>query len=188
MGFVLSGIIRMDPCPHPNFNVLYTVSRTQFLVTSWHFRCYDNNLWLFSECVIVLYGANRFSCKVFQGSFPLFQFLLVKSIKCLCDMWLWCCWCDATGGCKCRFCLLIAQDTFVRAKSWVKELQRQASPNIVIALAGNKSDLADKRLVETEVLAQCDSLFADCVLNIVDLWSQMSVSNWACATSFEKFP
>jgi len=39
----------------------------------------------------------------------------------------------------------------VRAKSWVKELQRQASPNIVIALAGNKSDLADKRLVDTEV-------------------------------------
>jgi len=39
----------------------------------------------------------------------------------------------------------------VRAKSWVKELQRQASPNIVIALAGNKSDLADKRLVEIEV-------------------------------------
>ena len=46
---------------------------------------------------------------------------------------------------------LLVQDTFVRAKSWVKELQRQASPNIVIALAGNKSDLADKRLVETEV-------------------------------------
>ena len=39
----------------------------------------------------------------------------------------------------------------MRAKSWVKELQRQASPNIVIALAGNKSDLADKRLVEIEV-------------------------------------
>lgn len=34
----------------------------------------------------------------------------------------------------------------------MKELQRQASPNIVIALAGNKSDLADKRLVEYEVL------------------------------------
>jgi len=46
---------------------------------------------------------------------------------------------------------MFVQDTFVRAKSWVKELQRQASPNIVIALAGNKSDLADKRLVETEV-------------------------------------
>lgn len=28
-----------------------------------------------------------------------------------------------------------------KAKSWVKELQRQANPNIVIALAGNKLDL-----------------------------------------------
>jgi len=42
------------------------------------------------------------------------------------------------------------QDTFSRAKTWVKELQRQASPNIVIALAGNKSDLVNKRTVETE--------------------------------------
>lgn len=42
-------------------------------------------------------------------------------------------------------------DTFVRAKNWVKELQRQASPNIVIALAGNKADLASKRTVDTEV-------------------------------------
>ncbi len=43
------------------------------------------------------------------------------------------------------------QDTFMRAKTWVKELQRQASPNIVIALAGNKADLASKRMVEYEV-------------------------------------
>jgi small GTP-binding protein len=40
-------------------------------------------------------------------------------------------------------------DSFARAKSWVKELQRQGSPNIVIALAGNKCDLASKRKVET---------------------------------------
>ncbi|CAF4872323.1 unnamed protein product [Pieris macdunnoughi] len=40
------------------------------------------------------------------------------------------------------------QDTFGRAKNWVKELQRQASPSIVIALAGNKSDMAAKRMVE----------------------------------------
>ena len=39
-------------------------------------------------------------------------------------------------------------DTFSRAKVWVKELQRQAAPNIVIALAGNKVDLAAKRQVE----------------------------------------
>ena len=39
-------------------------------------------------------------------------------------------------------------DTFARAKVWVKELQRQAAPNIVIALAGNKADLAAKRQIE----------------------------------------
>jgi len=42
------------------------------------------------------------------------------------------------------------QDTFTRAKTWIKELQRQANPNIVIALAGNKQDLANKRMVEYE--------------------------------------
>jgi len=40
------------------------------------------------------------------------------------------------------------QETFARAKTWVKELQRQASPSIVIALAGNKSDLSAKRMVD----------------------------------------
>lgn len=33
------------------------------------------------------------------------------------------------------------QSSFEKAKSWVKELQRQANPNIVIALVGNKIDL-----------------------------------------------
>jgi len=41
-------------------------------------------------------------------------------------------------------------DTFSRAKVWVKELQRQAAPNIVIALAGNKADLAQKRQIEIQ--------------------------------------
>eukprot|EP01099_Mayorella_cantabrigiensis_P004920 TRINITY_DN3790_c0_g5_i1.p1 TRINITY_DN3790_c0_g5~~TRINITY_DN3790_c0_g5_i1.p1 ORF type:complete len:221 (+),score=49.04 TRINITY_DN3790_c0_g5_i1:57-665(+) len=35
-------------------------------------------------------------------------------------------------------------DSFERAKSWVKELQRQGNPNIVIALAGNKVDLPSR--------------------------------------------
>jgi len=42
------------------------------------------------------------------------------------------------------------RQSFVRAKSWVKELQRQGSANIVIALAGNKLDLADQRQVDLE--------------------------------------
>lgn len=39
------------------------------------------------------------------------------------------------------------KETFQKAQTWVKELQRQASPSIVIALAGNKLDLAQKRQV-----------------------------------------
>uniref|UniRef100_A0A2I3HLZ9 RAB5B, member RAS oncogene family n=1 Tax=Nomascus leucogenys TaxID=61853 RepID=A0A2I3HLZ9_NOMLE len=55
------------------------------------------------------------------------------------------------------------QETFARAKTWVKELQRQASPSIVIALAGNKADLANKRMVEYEeaqAYADDNSLFS----------------------------
>lgn len=46
---------------------------------------------------------------------------------------------------------LTSPETFARAKSWVKELQRQASPNIVIALVGNKCDQDNKRAVASEV-------------------------------------
>lgn len=45
---------------------------------------------------------------------------------------------------------ITSYDSFDRAKKWVKELQRQGNPNIVIALAGNKVDLASKRTVEIE--------------------------------------
>lgn len=38
-------------------------------------------------------------------------------------------------------------ESFVRAKQWTSEIQRQASPHIVIALAGNKADLAAQRQV-----------------------------------------
>lgn len=51
----------------------------------------------------------------------------------------------------------VCQESFARAKNWVKELQRQASPNIVIALAGNKADLANKRALDFQV---CASEFA----------------------------
>ena len=41
-------------------------------------------------------------------------------------------------------------DSFNRAKSWVRELQRQANPALVMALAGNKSDKDDERAVAAE--------------------------------------
>lgn len=42
------------------------------------------------------------------------------------------------------------QETFAQAKTWVKELQRQASLSIIIALVGNKADLTEKCTIEYE--------------------------------------
>lgn len=42
------------------------------------------------------------------------------------------------------------KDSFVRAQNWIAELQKQASPNIIIALAGNKTDLENIRAVSLE--------------------------------------
>ena len=38
-------------------------------------------------------------------------------------------------------------ESFAKAKNWVKELQRQGNPNMIMALAGNKADLAAQRAV-----------------------------------------
>ena len=42
--------------------------------------------------------------------------------------------------------------SFVRAKKWVSELDKQAQPGIVIALVGNKTDLQTQRQVEKEMV------------------------------------
>jgi len=39
--------------------------------------------------------------------------------------------------------------TLQRAKAWIKELQRQGNPNIVLVLAGNKVDLAGSREIDS---------------------------------------
>jgi Ras-related protein Rab-5C len=45
----------------------------------------------------------------------------------------------------------ITQSTSLeKARTWIRELQRQADPSIVIALCGNKSDLAARRQVSEE--------------------------------------
>jgi len=41
-------------------------------------------------------------------------------------------------------------DSFAGANTWIEELQRQGSADIVIGLAGNKCDLASKRAVSIE--------------------------------------
>lgn len=46
-------------------------------------------------------------------------------------------------------------ESFAKAKNWVKELQRQGNPNMIMALAGNKADLAAQRAVTTEDAKVC---------------------------------
>merc|ERR1711861_88433 len=46
------------------------------------------------------------------------------------------------------------KSSFGKLKEWVKELTTMGPPNIVIAVAGNKSDLEDKREVDTEMAAK----------------------------------
>lgn len=41
-------------------------------------------------------------------------------------------------------------DSFARAKNWVRELQRQGNPNMVMALAGNKVDLEAQRAITVD--------------------------------------
>ncbi|KAF8393352.1 hypothetical protein HHK36_021595 [Tetracentron sinense] len=43
-----------------------------------------------------------------------------------------------------------SMDSFVRAKKWVQELQRQGNPTLVMMLVANKADLETKREVATE--------------------------------------
>lgn len=74
------------------------------------------------------------------------------------------------------------KETFHKAQTWIKELQRQANPNIVIALAGNKLDLANKRAVsfeEAKVYADESSLLfmetsAKTAANVMDIFTSIA--------------
>lgn len=77
---------------------------------------------------------------------------------------------------------ITSPDTFKRAQAWVKELRQQANSNIVIALAGNKADLAQQRTVdneEAETYAKENNLLymetsAKTALNVNDLFLQIA--------------
>ncbi|GAV82138.1 Ras domain-containing protein [Cephalotus follicularis] len=45
---------------------------------------------------------------------------------------------------------ITSMESFVRARKWVQELQRQGNPNLIMFLAANKADLEEKRKVAIE--------------------------------------
>jgi len=67
------------------------------------------------------------------------------------------------------------KETFQKAQTWIKELQRQASPNIVIALAGNKLDLAAKRTVTFE---EAKAYADECGLLFMETSAKTAATLW----------
>ncbi|KAA0036491.1 ras-related protein RABF1 [Cucumis melo var. makuwa] len=45
---------------------------------------------------------------------------------------------------------ITSSDSFAKAQYWVKELQKHGSPDIILALVGNKADLQEKRKVSVQ--------------------------------------
>ncbi|XP_055804037.1 ras-related protein RHN1 isoform X2 [Solanum dulcamara] len=76
---------------------------------------------------------------------------------------------------------ITSADSFARAKKWVQELQKQGNPNMVMALAGNKADLEDKRKVTADeacLYAEENGLFfmetsAKTAVNVNDIFYEI---------------
>jgi Ras-related protein Rab-21 len=56
---------------------------------------------------------------------------------------------------------LTDQDSFIRAQNWVKELRKVVGDDIMIAIAGNKSDLKKRNVDENQVLDYCKQVGAN---------------------------
>ncbi|RNA35558.1 ras-related Rab-5A [Brachionus plicatilis] len=77
---------------------------------------------------------------------------------------------------------ITSKDSFLKAQNWVRELAKQANTNIVIALVGNKVDLASKRAVEfneAKLYAEQNGLIfmetsAKTAVNVVEIFTAIA--------------
>lgn len=77
---------------------------------------------------------------------------------------------------------ITSKDSFLKAQNWVRELSKQANTNIVIALVGNKVDLASKRAVEfneAKMYAEQNNLIfmetsAKTAVNVVEIFTAIA--------------
>ncbi len=77
---------------------------------------------------------------------------------------------------------ITSTDSFGRGKAWVRELQRQGGPNMIMALAGNKADLEGQRAVtneEAQAYASENGLFyletsAKTAANVNELFTEIA--------------
>jgi GTPase SAR1 family protein len=68
--------------------------------------------------------------------------------------------------------------SFKTLKSWVEELQTQGPKDISIAIAGNKADLADRRVSSSVVVLYV--LRPDRGIVGVDLAKSLEITHWIC--------
>jgi GTPase SAR1 family protein len=74
-----------------------------------------------------------------------------------------------------------SQGSFEGAKSWVKELQRKAPPELVIAIVGNKCDLPDRK-VNPEEAREFAASIKNASTNTEAFYVETSAKNNVCVT------
>ena len=72
-----------------------------------------------------------------------------------------------------------SQGSFEGAKSWVKELQRKAPPELVIAIVGNKCDLTDRK-VNPEEAREFAASIKNSLTNAEAFYMETSAKNNVC--------